>query len=183
MVVEKKLVSVQEFEAFTALPENRDRHFELIHGEIVEKMPTEQHGMIALKIGSRILSYVEQNQRGRVAVEVRHQMPGDPHNARMPDISYVADAARPVVERGAVPQMPDLAVEIKSPDDTYREMREKADYYLANGARMVWLIYPEKRLVEVHTTADFLPLTEADTLDGGEVLPGLSLPVRDIFPA
>ncbi len=182
MVVEKKRVSIQEFEAFTALPENRDRHFELIHGEIVEKMPTELHGLIAGRIIGEIYIYLKQHP-GRVAPEVRHQMPGDPHNARMHDISYVADVARPVVDRGAVSQMPDLAVEIKSPDDTYREMREKADYYLANGARTVWLIYPEKRLVEVHTTADFLPLTEADTLDGGEVLPGLSLPVRDIFPA
>lgn len=181
MVVQKKLYTVDEFEAFTALPENRDRRFELINGEIVEKVPTQEHGLLALRFGSRILLHVEQNQLGRVGVEIRHQMPDDPHNALIPDISFYADVTTPVVTRGAVPRMPDLVVEIKSPDDTYKEMDEKADYYLANGARMVVLLYPEKRIVEVRTPDDRQLLTDGDTLEGGDVLPGFSIAVSDIF--
>ncbi len=181
MVIHDRLYTVDEFEEFIARPENRDRLFELINGEIVEKVPTQKHGMIALKSGARILAWIEQGNPGRVAVEVRHRMPGDKYNSRQPDVSYYADTTTPVVERGAMPRMPDLAIEIKSPDDSLKDLREKAAYYLANGARMVWLIYPEKRLVTVLTKESEDILTEADILDGGDVLPGFALPVRDIF--
>jgi Uma2 family endonuclease len=78
--------------------------------------------------------------------------------------------------------MPDLAVEIKSPDDTVKELREKAAYYLANGARLVWLIYPAKHMVEVYTPdGDVEILVEGDLLTGGDVLPGFSLPVAEVF--
>lgn len=182
MVIQNRLYTVDEFEAFLALPENQERLFELINGEIVEKVPTEEHGIIVLRIGSKLLIFVDLHKLGRVAVEVRHRIPTDDHNARLPDISFRRDTSTPVVKQGSVPVMPDLAVEVKSPDDGYRELREKADYYLANGSRMVWLVYPEKQLVEVHTLDEVDILTVNDTIDGGDVLPGFVLPVRDIFP-
>ncbi len=181
MVIQDRLYSVEEFEEIIARPENRDRLFELVNGEIVEKVPTQQHGMITLKTGSRILTWIELGHPGRVAVEVRHQLPGDKHNSRLPDISYYADTTTPVVERGAMLRMPDLAVEVKSPDDSLKEMTEKAAYYLANSVRMVWLIYPEMKLVEVLTPDNRQLLNENDTLDGGSVLPGFTMAVRDIF--
>jgi Uma2 family endonuclease len=85
------------------------------------------------------------------------------------------------VKKGSVPEMPDLAVEVKSPDDSLKLLRDKAHYYLANGTRLVWLVIPEKRLVEVYTPDDEQILTEEDTLSGEDVLPGFTLPVRDIF--
>ncbi len=89
-----------------------------------------------------------------------------------------------MVTKGAVPRFPDLAVEVKSPGDSYRQMREKAAYYLANGTKLVWLVYPEKRLVEVYRAdGDIQILTGDDTLDGGDVLPGFSMTVSDIFKA
>jgi Uma2 family endonuclease len=181
MVIQDKSYPLDEFEDFIALPENRDRLFELINGEIVEKMPTQQHGIITLNIGGEVRTHVKQNNLGRVGVEVRHQMPGDKFNSRLPDISFYADTTTPVVERGAMLRMPDLAIEIKSPDDSLKEMAEKAAYYLANGSRVVWLVYPEQRLVEVLTSDDRQLLTETDTLDGGSVLPGFQMAVRDIF--
>ena len=181
MVTQDRLYTVAEFEEIIARPENRDRLLELINGEIIEKMPTQQHGMCSVKISSRVLTWTEQGHPGRVAVKVRHQMPGDEHNSRLPDISFYADMTTPVVERGAMLRMPDLAVEIKSPDDTFKKMAEKAEYYLANGVRMVWLVYPEKKLVEVLTPDDRQLLKEDDILDGGDVLPGFAMPVHDIF--
>jgi Uma2 family endonuclease len=61
-------------------------------------------------------------------------------------------------------------------------MFDTAQYYLTNGARLVWLVHPEKRLVIVITSNNTDILTEGDTLDGGEVLPGFQLSVRQIFP-
>jgi len=176
-----KLYTVDEFEQFIARPENSDRYFELINGEIVEKVPTELHGYISVNVTTELRIWIKKTGKGRVVVEVRHQNPGDRYNARQPDISYYADASRPIVEKGAVYQMPDLAIEIKSPDDSYKKLREKADYYLEHGTKVVWLIYPEKRWVEVLTLADFHIARAGEILDGGDLLPGFSMKVDDIF--
>lgn len=183
MVIKEQLTTAEQFEIFIARPENADRLFELINGEIVEKVPTQKHGMIVLKLGARLLDWVEQHKVGRVAVDVRHRIPEDNHNARLPDVSYYADDSKPIVERGPTPYMPDLAVEVQSPDDSLPVMRAKARYYLENGCGVVWLVIPEKQLVEVYQTDGFEDiLTNADTLDGGDLLPGFTLAVKDIFP-
>jgi Uma2 family endonuclease len=176
-----KLHTVDEFETYIARPENSDRYFELINGEIVEKVPTERHGHVSVNITTDVRIWIRKTGKGRIVVEVRHQNPDDRYNARQPDISYYADASRPIVEKGAVPQLPDLAIEIKSPDDTYKKLREKADYYLANGTKVVWLIYPDKQMVEVLTQDDFQILRAGETLDGGDLLPGFTMKVDDIF--
>lgn len=183
MELEKQRITVEEFERFADSPENQDRLLELIDGEIVEKtMPTEEHGTIVLNLGSQVRSHVRAKNLGRVGVEIRHRRPGDNYNARQPDISFIADSSRPVVKKGSVPQMPDLAVEVKSPDDRYADMRRRADYYINNGVKLVWLIYPEKRLVEVYRPdADSLLLNEDDMLEGFDVLPGFALKVSEIF--
>jgi Uma2 family endonuclease len=178
--VKKRLVTADEFEHLLTLPENQDRLLELINGEIVEKMPTEEHGIVAVNVVTPLHSFVKRDKLGRVGVEVRQRLPNDPLNSRMPDISF-SSARRPLVTRGGVPEMPDLAVEIKSPDDTVKEMREKAAYYLAHGARLVWLIYPAQRMIEVYTLDEVEILIEGDVLSGGDVLPGFSMPVADVF--
>jgi len=72
--------------------------------------------------------------------------------------------------------------EIKSPDDTYMSLRDKAEYYVQHGCAMVWLIYPEKRIVEVYQPGTDIDLLVAgDTLSGGEVLPEFTLAVEVVF--
>ena len=177
---QERLYTVEEFERLLEQPENRERLLELINGEIVEKMPTEEHGEIAALIAAALVAFVYPRKLGRVGVEVRHRIPRDQHNSRLPDLSFIS-GKRPRVEVGSVPQMPDLAVEIKSPDNSLKKMRERADYYLLNGARLVWLVDPLKHFVIVLTADEEQILLENDTLDGGDVLPGFSLPLKDIF--
>lgn len=178
-----KLYTIDEFEAFIARPENLDHHFELIHGEIVEKpMPTEEHGIIIHTLSGEIYIFLKANPIARAEIEVRYKMPNDNHNGRQPDLSVVVDTQTPVVRRGAVPRMPDLAVEVKSPDDKFKDMREKADYYLSNGTRIVWLVYPHERLVEgFRPNRDSEILNESHTLNGEDVLPGFTLAISDLF--
>jgi Uma2 family endonuclease len=88
---------------------------------------------------------------------------------------------RDIVEDGSAPYMPDLAVEIQSPGQSDKLVVDKAEYYLANGTQMVWLVYPTKKLVELLTKDDRQLLTLTDTLRGGTLLPDFSLPVKDIF--
>ncbi len=177
---QERLYTVEEFEALLALPENRDRLLELVNGEIVEKMPTEKHGETAALIGAALLAFVRPNKLGRVGVEVRHRMPQDQRNSLLPDVSFIS-GKRPSVTEGSVPQMPDLAIEIKSPDDSLKELREKAQYYLLNGTRLVWIWDTAKRYVIALTPDDEQIFLEHETLDGGDVLPGFRLPLQDIF--
>jgi Uma2 family endonuclease len=179
MVLREQIVNIRDFEAY--IMQEPERLFELIHGEIVEKVPTEEHGIIVLNIGSEIRAYLKQNRIGRVTTEARHRPASDPYNDRLPDVSF-RHSDEAVVKQGAVEQMPDLAVEVKSPSDTYKQMREKADFYLANGTRIVWLVYPEKQSVEVYQTGQPVQsFSEGESLKGGDILPNFKLSLAEIF--
>jgi Uma2 family endonuclease len=181
MTIEQKLITVKEFEDFLA--EHPNGLYELIHGEIVEKVPTQEHGVIATKIAARLLVFMEDNNiQGHVAVEARFSPLDDELNDRLPDVSvHLTD--KPPVAEGAVEGMPNFAVEIKSPKDSNKLMRDKADFYLENGCQLVWLVYPDKKIVEVfQPDKNFVHLVVGDTLNGGDVLPGFSLPVATVFP-
>jgi Uma2 family endonuclease len=180
MEIGQRLYTVEEFEAIADAPENRERLLELINGEIIEKVPTEEHGLCTGNIYGPIWNYLQQHKIGRVVMEVRHRNPDDDYNALQPDISFRAGKPE-LVKKGAVPQMPDLAVEVKSPTDSLRKLREKARYYIQHGSKLAWLVNPEKQFVEVYTPHEDYVLGIDDTLSGGEVLPGFMLPVRRIF--
>ncbi len=173
-------ITVEAFEAFLKAPENRDRLWELIHGRIVEKVTSEIHSVIVGNVILFLRLYMRQTKHGRVGPEMSHKLPSDALNIRQPDVSYFADHTRPAQE-GNVPVYPDLAVEIKSPSNSYGELREKAQFYLAQGTRMVWLVYPPKRAMEIITGDDIQWLTIQDTLTAEDLLPGFSVRVAEIL--
>ena len=179
MVLERKLTTIADFESFLAQSDHG--LFELINGEIIEKVPTREHGIIAGNIVTAFNNYLNTREIGIAAVEARHRPPNDPHNDRIPDVSFVADTNKPVEREGAANYMPDIAVEIRSPKDSLKDMSDKAAFYLQHGTRMVWLIYPEKRLVEVLTPDARELLGESETISGGDVLPEFTLPVSAVF--
>ena len=78
--------------------------------------------------------------------------------------------------------VPDLAVEVVSPGDSAREVREKVADWMRAGVRLLWAIDPATRSVTVYrSTDDFDLLSEDDTLDGGQVIPGFSAAISDLF--
>jgi len=174
------LLSHAEYERFLAQPDAQGRRFELINGEIAEKMPTFLHGEIAGLIFILLRQYLLENGLGRVSVEARYRPDDDSANDFIPDVSFVRDAAR-IPQEGAILGMPDLAIEILSPQQSEKALLDKALAYLGYGAGMVWLVYPRKRLLEVLTNEERLLLTEGDTLTGGALLPGFSTPIRALF--
>lgn len=177
---EQQPLTVEAFEALLRLPQNRDRKLELVEGELVEKMPTEEHGWIVAVLTTLLMNFVRERKIGRVLVETRYRSADDPHNSRIPDVSF-RQSNEPLVTQGAVMQYPDLAVEVQSPADTVKAMREKARFYLANGSKLVWLVFPSQRIIEVYSVEVEAILTEHDTLSGGDLLPDFSVPVRDLF--
>jgi Uma2 family endonuclease len=189
MTARPPTLTLEDFAVIAAQSEPTHRLLELIDGKVVEKVPTELHGIIAAAVARLLGNFVEErNLNGFVSVEARFQAAGDRYNSRLPDVAYRRASPDQIVTRGAVMSMPDLAVEIRSPDDSLDDMQAKAQFYLRHGARLVWLIDAEAKGVEVVTlTAHGNPQRIFagldDHLDGGDVLPGLRLPVRRIFPA
>lgn len=181
------LVTREDFENIIGSPENQGRLLELIYGEVREKMPTEEHAAIAAMLVHLLMSFVLPRQLGRVTVEARYSAPDDDYNDRLPDVAFThQDRLAPQVTQGAVPQMPDLAIEIKSPSDRPYVMRQKALYYLQKGSRLVWLIYPESKSAEVcildeNGNLAIESIKPDGTLSGAGVLPEFSLSVRAIF--
>jgi Uma2 family endonuclease len=179
-----QLIDADEFEQFIARPENRDRNFELIDGVIVEKtMPTEEHAHIVGLITYLLAGYALAHGLGIPGPESRIRLPEHLRNVRQPDLSMVLDGSRPLIKRGPSLTMPDVIVEVKSPDDGYEMMREKARFYVENGAKLVWLVFPRPKAVEVYRPDQPLDILGVeDMLDGYDVLPGFSQPVRSLFP-
>jgi Uma2 family endonuclease len=181
-----QVISAETFAAIVRATENRDRLLELVHGEVVEKMPTEEYGKLAALIAHFLLAFIlPRGIKAHVGVEVRHEAPDDRYNSRMPDVS-VRLTDTPAVKAGVVAQMPDLAVEIQSPDDRPHQMRQKALYYLQKGTRLVWLVYPPAQRVEVCTLDEsgnlaIATVVHEEMLDGGAVLPEFTLSVRHLF--
>ncbi len=175
-------ITLEQFERIIQQPENRERRLELINGELVEKedMGTEEHGNLILVLGAALLAYLRQNPIGHVTTDALHR--ADAINERRPDISLrLTD--EPMVTQGSVPTLPDLAIEIQSPDDDPNDMRDKAHFYLQNGSKAVWLLYPRKQIIETYHNDPRLDdiLTANEVLTGGDLLPGFSVPVRDVF--
>ena len=77
MAIQAQLYTVADFEHFLTLPEHRGRFFELIHGEIVEEVPTEEHGLIAANLCGFLWQYTRQSGIGRAVIEVRVRVPDD----------------------------------------------------------------------------------------------------------
>ena len=112
--------------------------------------------------------------------------PWAPDDVRMPDVSFVhADRVGQFPTRGWLDVPPDLAVEVVSPTDSASLVQLKAHDYIRAGVPLVWVVFPESRTVEVRragsTTIEVL--SETDTLSGGDVLPGFSVAVSELFPA
>lgn len=184
MQIETRRYTVAEYEAFADAAENSDRRFELIDGEIVEMSPTGLHAAVQVNISTSLHNFVKPLQLGRVFTEARHQLLTDNHNAYVPDVSFILKGRLGEITDAKFTLMPDLAVEVRSFSDSLNEMRDKARYYLANGTTLVWVIVPQKRLIEVYEKGKDVVLlleSEGDTLDGGDLLPGFTMSMRDVF--
>jgi Uma2 family endonuclease len=166
------------------LLDHQDRLYELVDGVLVEKTMGIMESAVAMALGRRLGAFVEENDLGFVTGEagpVRLL----PKLVRIPDVSFIAWAQLPSHEYPSQPipdLYPDLAVEVISEGNTEGEMERKLkDYFLA-GTRLVWLVDAEERTVRVYTSPeDLVTLTEQDTLDGGDALPGFVLPLKVLF--
>ena len=172
-------------EELLALPDDGLRH-ELVAGELTTMTPAgDEHGRIAGALLVIAGGFVREHGRGAVyAAETGFRIATDPDTVRAPDFAFVARERLPEVSapRGFGRGAPDLAAEVVSPGDTYEAVQAKVLQWLEAGTRLVWVVTPATRTIAVHAPGrDVRMLGEADTLDGGDVLPGFSCRVAEIF--
>ena len=182
MALEKqKAYTDSEFEAFIRLPENSEKRFEFIDGEIIEVPSNPYSSEIAALIIYALLAFVRPRGLGHVTGESGGYIVAEQKLA--PDVAFMSAARQPqLVREGYNPIAPDLTVEVVSPSDKQPEIRRKLALYAQAGV-LVWLVYPEQKRVEVYAPDQPVEIRYAtDTLSGGDVLPDFTLAVHDIFP-
>ncbi len=159
---------------------------ELVDGEVwMTPPPGEEHGIVAAQILISLGHHVLSHGLGRVhAAETGFRISDDPDTVLAPDAAFVS---RERIERASVGTgyragPPDLAVEVVSPGDSFARVETKVARWLAAGCRMVVVVNPARRAATVYRSRDDIALlTEGDVLDGGEVVPGWKLPLRELF--
>ncbi len=176
----QKTMTVEEFEQYVNLPENADRRFELIEGEIIE-VPSNPYSsgvasqfIIELGIFARgkNLGYITGEQGGYMVTGAR----------LAPDVAFISRARQTELPtQGYNPIAPDLAIEVISPTDDDDDIDKKVKLYIKAGV-LLWVVYPKRREVEVFAPGRQKQIvgTEGE-LDGGDVLPGFRLPLAEVF--
>jgi len=160
--------------------------YELVKGELRKMSPSgSAHGVVVVNVTLLLGVHVKTNNLGTCSgAETGFKIASDPDTVRAPDLAFVR---RERVPEGDAPKSfftgaPDLAVEVLSPGDSYTEVEEKVEQWLAAGARAVWVLNPKRRGVSVYRSmTDVTHLSEEDELDGGEVVPGFRCKVSEIF--
>jgi Uma2 family endonuclease len=157
---------------------------ELVDGVLVEKAIGHQESRLGILIAAALSNYLGEHDLGVVAGSDGMTL-FDEDLVRMPDVAFIpyenipgdADPATPMPDL-----IPALAVEVISGGNTKREMDRKLRDYFAAGVKIVWCFYPKTRTVREYTSVnDSRELGDADSLDGGTVLPGFTLPLGPLF--
>lgn len=179
------------------LEESSRQHFELLNGDKVLLMPTVFfHSLLVKRIYDAILAYLREHPLGEVFAETTFILPNvaEPNwvkGSRIPDVMFIArdnlnEFLVSPLFAGDRPLalIPDLAIEIVSPTDNYRDVTEKAFLYLRDGLRVVWVFdYESKRVQVFSADGTTYYVSGEDTLTGGDVLPGVDMPLSSLFAA
>jgi Uma2 family endonuclease len=184
--VSREKTTQAAFEAFVQRPENAEKRFELINGEIFEVPSNPFVSEIAGLIVFFIRLFLRENKlEGHVTTEGGGYIVDGQITA--PDVAYISkDRQESLAQKGFNPLPPELAVEVISDPGNNAEqtdLRRKLAHYRRAGV-VVWVVDYVARQVEVHLPDNTVTLyDEESTLTGGDVLPGFELAVKDIFPS
>lgn len=174
-------MSVDEY---SRLPEG-DGVDELHAGlRVSEPRPLPRHGRIQVRLGRLLDAHASERRLGVVLSDAGFLLAADPDTVRGPDVAFVRlDRYDPEKEaHGFFRGAPDLAVEIVSPSNDPAELHGKVADFLAAGAKLVWVIDPERRCADVYRTLLAPKRVPVDgVLDGEEVVPGFSVKVSELL--
>lgn len=161
--------------------------FELVGGELKEFLVSKESSRVAARVCTRLDNYCEPRGAGYVFPEGTSFccFPDDRTRVRRPDTSFIRlDRMPPAAyqDEGHCATVPDLVVEVISPNDNAGEVSEKLQQWLDAGVRVVWEVFPRSRTVRAHRPDGTITLFRTtDTLTADDVLPGFACPVADLF--
>jgi len=176
----KTLLTADELER---MPDDDSVQIELDEGELITMPPAgEEHGGCGAEITGILRDFVKKHRLGKVYnADTGFRLRDD--TVRAPDVAFVRQARLDSIRsRGFAKGAPDLAVEIFSPSDNVRQLMRKVKQYFAAGCHTVWIVYPERRevqLLDVHGTDRLLRM--GDSVEAPELLPGFSAPIAEFF--
>ena len=181
---QQRLLTAEEF---AQLPQPEDgSQQELVKGVIVTMPPPSfYHGQVCSKIDRKLGVFIDAQQLGWITCNDSGViLARNPDVVRGPDLAFWHRERLPEPPRSGYPEIPpDLVVEVLSPSDVFPQILRKVQQYLRAGTREVWVVVPEDRSVTVcRPGQDQVILGNGETLGGGEVLPGFSCPVAELFP-
>jgi Uma2 family endonuclease len=159
---------------------------ELVRGVLCETMSAGgEHSEIAAALSAALVNHVRPLRLGRISTsDAGVRLERDPDTVREPDVAYFSAETLPldVKVRGYYEIVPDLVVEIVSPNDQPVEVAERVAMWQGFGVALVWAVYPVARMVAAHPLdGPAIIFTEDDTLDGGTVLPEFRCTVSDVL--
>lgn len=181
-----RLLTADEFWDFVDSIKDDTKRFELIYGEIIE-MPSASpiHNYIVSFLTTLLFTFGRSTNLGYGFGDGCTYQLAD-NLIFIPDASFISKSKtqKPFPKRFLF--APDLAVEIVSPSNTYKEILFKTESYLRHGTKMVWVIYPDDELVDVWRmmpdgSLNKRAFKKGDSLSGEDVLPNFTLPIGDIF--
>lgn len=161
-----------------------DRLYELVDATLVEKAVGWKESRVGAELLIQIGAHAKANRLGIVNGADGMTRFGE-GLVRLPDVSFVSWdrlPGREVPDVSIADFPPDLVVEVISRGNTAEEMDRKLREYFKAGVRQAWYVYPAKREVRIYDAPDkYTVLGEQDVLDGGEILPGFTLSVAEVF--
>ena len=158
---------------------------ELVRGELIMMSPAGyRHARIEARIVTTLTIFVEANNLGAItAGDGGYWLERDPDTVRAPDVAFVRAERMQDDQEGFYPGPPDLAIEIRSPDDRPKEISAKIEDCLRLGVHTVWDVQPRTRTVTVYRRgAEPEILSEADSISEPVLLPGFKVVVGSLFP-
>ena len=172
-------------EEYDCLPS--DQRYDLIEGELkpMPPMPGDNHGQVTGKITARAGVFIEDMDLGVYYVaETRFLIRRDPDSSIAPDFAFTTKERAPKeIVWGSSPVIPDLVLEVRSPSDTKKEAEDKMKTWIAAGVRLGWELNPMKQVLTVYRPGAEPREVDADgVIDGEDVLPGFTYPMRRLFP-
>lgn len=180
-----QLMKAADFWDWVHRPENRDRHFELERGKVVEvSRPGEPHGVVCVNAGWILGSYIRQRRKGYAcANDTGILWELDPDTVKGPDLFFY-DKNRSFTDLNPKwsEEIPTLVIEVLSPSDRMTKVTRRITQFLKWGVPLVWLIDPEEQTVTVYRRGDVPQVLERDEeLTGGDILADFRCRVADFF--